>query len=130
MIVMNLVLDTNMYSDYVRGDRVVLERLNAADIVYVPVIVIGELKRGFYYGNKTSSNIKKLEQFLAKPRVQTMLIDDETAEQFGRLSVYLKRQGTPIPTNDVWIAALCVQYDVALLTRDGDFERLPQVTRV
>src|SRR6266545_7815686 len=127
---MNFVLDTNAYSDYVRGHQSTLEQLNSADLVYLPVIVIGELKRGFYYGNKPSSNLAKLEIFLAKPRVRVLDITVETAEQLGRLAAYLKRHGTPIPINDVWIAALCVQYQLPLLTRDADFERLPQVTLI
>lgn len=119
-----------MYSDAARADKTALKYMSTADGVYLPVIVIGELKRCFYHGNRISPNLVALEQFIAKPRVQVLDVNSETAEQFGRLSAYLKKQGTPIPVNDVWIAALCVQYNLSLLTRDSDFERLPQVELV
>lgn len=125
---MNLLLDTNAYSDFVRGDLGLAQLLNQADIVYVPVIVIGEMKRGFYYGSQVRKNIENLERFIAKPRTRVLDISQETAEQYGQLAAYLKQQGTPIPINDVWIAALCVQYDLPLLTRDSDFQHLPQLT--
>lgn len=124
---MNLVLDTNAYSDYVRGGKSMLTKLNAAEVVYIPVVVLGELKRGFYYGKKVSQNLESLKRFLAKPRVKILVIDDETADQYGHLAANLKQRGTPIPTNDIWIAALCVQHDLPLLTRDSDFRHLPQV---
>jgi predicted nucleic acid-binding protein len=125
---MNFILDTNAYSDFVRGDASVAKFLNEADVVYLPVIVIGELKRGFYYGTKVKENIDSLEKFLAKPRTNVLDITDETAEHYGMLAAYLKTQGTPIPINDIWIAALCLQYDLPLLTSDGDFQNLPQIT--
>lgn len=127
---MDLILDTNAYSDYVRGNKTVLAKLNSADIVYVPVIVIGELKRGFYYGRKVPENLQVLKKFLAKSRVKVLAVDEETAEHYGHLAAELKRNGRPIPTNDIWIAALCVQHDLPLLTRDSDFQYLPQVTIV
>lgn len=125
---MNLVLDTNAYSDFVRGNQTLAGQLNRADIVYLPVIVVGELKRSFYYGSRISKNIKTLEKFIAKPRTRVLDISQETAEQYGLLAAYLKRLGTPIPINDIWIAALCVQYELPLLTWDKDFQKLPQVT--
>lgn len=125
---MNFILDTNAYSDFVRGDASVADFLNKADIVYVPVIVVGELKRGFYYGTRVKENIDNLEKFLTKPRTNLLEITEETAEHYGVLAAYLKTQGTPIPINDIWIAALCLQYDLPLLTSDSDFQKLPQIT--
>lgn len=125
---MSLLIDTNAYSDLVRGDSSVARLLNQADIVYLPVIVIGELKRGFYFGSRVQENMQTLEKFIAKPRTRVLDISQETAEQYGILASYLKQQGTPVPINDVWIAALCVQYDLPLLTRDSDFQYLPQLT--
>jgi tRNA(fMet)-specific endonuclease VapC len=124
---MNPVIDTNAYSDLMRGSTTIASLIAGADVVYLPVIVIGELKRGFYYGNRAKQNVAVLEDFISEARTRVLDITSETAEQYGRLAAYLKQQGTPIPINDVWIAAICVQYDLPLLTRDSDFERLPQV---
>jgi predicted nucleic acid-binding protein len=126
-LALNFVLDTNAYSDYLRGNESVFSKLNSADIIFFPVIVIGELKRGFYYGRKVTQNLETLGRFLTKSRVRILEINAETAEQYGQLAAYLKRNGTPIPSNDIWIAALCVQYDLPLLTRDSDFQYLPQI---
>ena len=127
---MNLVIDTNVYSDLVRGDQSVADLLHQAEIVYLPTIVVGELKRGFYHGGQAKKNIRTFEKFITKPRIRVLDITAETAEHYGRLAAYLKSQATPIPTNDIWIAALCLQYDIPLLTRDSDFERLPQLTLI
>jgi tRNA(fMet)-specific endonuclease VapC len=127
---MNLVIDTNAYSDLMRGDKAIAQLLGKADIVYLPVIVLGELKRGFYNGNRVKQNTTTLDNFSQEPRTKTLDITNETAEQYGQLAAYLKQQGTPIPTNDIWIAALCVQYGLPLLTRDSDFRYLPQLTLV
>lgn len=127
---MNFILDTNTYSDSARGDESAAEHMRTASMVYIPVVVIGELKRGFYHGDRPSLNLVALEKFISKPRVQILDINYKTAEHYGRLSAYLKKQGTPIPVNDVWIAALCVQHDLPLLTRDSDFKQLPQVNLV
>ncbi len=127
---MKLLLDTNAYSDYVRGDQTITDYLNQASLIYLPVIVIGELKRGFYRGTRIKTNGDSLQKFIAKPRTRLLDVDQETAEHYGQLAAYLKKQGTPIPVNDIWIAALCVQHDLPLLTRDDDFRNLPQVVRV
>lgn len=127
---MSLALDTNAYSDFVRGDQRIADLLNSADVVYLPVIVVGELKQGFYFGSKVKTNIEALQKFIAKPRTRILDITEETAEYYGHAVAYLKQNGTPIPINDIWIAALCLQYHVPLLTRDSDFRNLPQLTLV
>lgn len=127
---MNLLIDTNAYSDMVRGNAAIADLLGQADIVYLPVIVIGELKRGFYNGSRVKQNVETLEDFIIEARTRVLDIDIGTAEQYGQLAAYLKQQGTPIPINDIWIAALCLQYDIPLLTSDRDFKRLPQLTLI
>jgi len=124
---MNLVIDTNALSDFFKEASDVVLSIKNSSKIYVPVTVIGEYKYGIYGGSRKKNNLNLLSKFLAKPNVIILEINDETAEQYARLRAYLRVNGTPIPVNDLWIAALCAQHDLPLLTRDGDFKHLPQV---
>jgi tRNA(fMet)-specific endonuclease VapC len=92
--------------------------------------VIAELRVGFLSGTKGQKNEAVLSRFLDSPRVEWLACDQQTAHLYASLKFQLKRQGTPIPINDVWIAALVIQHNGVLYTRDSDFDRLPQVPRV
>jgi tRNA(fMet)-specific endonuclease VapC len=67
---------------------------------------------------------------LGRPRVEVLPCDEETAVRYAELKLQLKKAGTPIPLNDVWIAALVLQHQATLFTRDSDFERIPQLPRI
>ena len=69
-------------------------------------------------------------RFLDSQRVQVLFADEQTTHHYGDIYAQLKRQGTPIPTNDIWIAALVVQHDLVLFARDAHFDSLPQLPRV
>lgn len=122
-----LVLDTNAYSDLKRGNQSIKRILNNTSTTYVPVIVLADLKAGFFSGNRTEESLKELNDFIQTPGTQLLEVNEETTDNYAKLASYLKKNGTPIPINDIWIAALCVQYDLPLLTSDSDFKHLPQV---
>lgn len=122
-----ILLDTSAYSLLMRGHTGVAELLDAADEVYLPTVVIGELLAGFKKGNAEQRNRKILDQFVAVPRVDTLPLDEETAERYAVILDFLRRQGSPIPTNDLWIAASAMQHGLVLLTADRHFLKLPQV---
>jgi hypothetical protein len=103
-----VALDTDRLTDLLRGDRALAERLAECEEVWVPLIILAEM---------------------AKPTVAVPLPDRETAEQYARLFVQLKRAGTPIPDNDLWIAALTLQHDLLLITHDRHFACIPQLLR-
>jgi tRNA(fMet)-specific endonuclease VapC len=125
----NVALDTNRLTDLFQGDAALADRLGSCDEVWLPLPVLGEIKAGFLGGSQQRRNEILLREFLAKPTVGVLLPDRETAEQYARLFVQLKRAGTPIPDNDLWIAALALQHDVVLITRDKHFEKIPQLLR-
>jgi tRNA(fMet)-specific endonuclease VapC len=81
------------------------------------------------WGSQRHKNQFLLQAFLAKRTVGILFPDRYTAEQYARLFVQLKRAGTPIPDNDLWIAALSLQHQLTLITRDQHFERIPQLLR-
>jgi tRNA(fMet)-specific endonuclease VapC len=91
----------------------------------LPVIVLGELMAGFAKGKERRSNENKLRRFLNKPATGILLLDEDTAAFYGEISNTLRKQGTQIPTNDLWIAALALQHDLTLDTRDQHFQHVP-----
>ena len=127
---MRVALDTNRIADQFRGDEGLAELLGTAEEVWIPLMVLGEIKAGFYGGTQHRRNEALLSRLLAKPTVGVLLPKQETAEQYSRLFVQLKRAGTPVPDNDLWIAALVLEHNLCLITRDVHFERIPQLTLV
>jgi tRNA(fMet)-specific endonuclease VapC len=125
-----IALDTNRYVDFARGLPEAVNQLRAADRILVPVIVLGELRAGFLGGSRAPENEANLVRFLNSPRVEVLLADEESAHHYSQHFHQLRRQGTPIPTNDVWIAALVVQHQLYLFARDAHFDRLPQIPRL
>jgi tRNA(fMet)-specific endonuclease VapC len=104
--------------------------LEEAECLHIPFVVLGELRAGFSLGKKGPANERVLQRFLAKPGVEILYPTDATTRSYASLYRQLREQGTPIPTNDLWIAALVVENDLVLCTRDGHFRYLPQLNLV
>ena len=126
---MRVALDTNRLTDLFRGDAALAERLGLCDEVWIPLVVLAEIKAGFLGGTERHRNEILLRKLLSKTTVGVLLPDRETAEHYARLFVQLKRAGTPVPDNDLWIAALALQHDLLLITRDKHFKNIPQLPR-
>jgi tRNA(fMet)-specific endonuclease VapC len=124
-----VALDTNRLTDLFQGDAALAERLGLCDEVWIPLIVLAEIKAGFLGGTERHRNEILLRKLLSKATVGILLPDRETAEHYARLFVQLKRAGTPVPDNDLWIAALALQHDLLLITRDKHFKNIPQLPR-
>ena len=127
---MRLALDTNRYTDLCRGDAQVVEKIEAADEVGLPFVVLGEVRAGFAVGGQGPRNEATLRCFLLKPGVDVLYADEQTMHHYAGVYRQLRKQGTPIPTNDMWIAALVLQHSLVLYDRDAHFDALPQLTRV
>jgi tRNA(fMet)-specific endonuclease VapC len=124
-----LALDTNAYRLLMDGAEEARALVQQADRVCLPVPVIAELRYGFLLGTRGRKNEATLAEFLDEPRVQVLGCDERTTLFYAQLKAQLKQQGTPIPINDVWIAALALQHQAVLFTKDGDFDHLPQLPR-
>ena len=96
----------------------------------MPFITLAELRAGFLCGARGRQNERTLVSFLNAPRVAVLYPDEQTTHHYAALFRQLRQQGTPIPTNDLWIAALVVQHDLLLYARDRHFDHLPQISRV
>lgn len=127
---MRLALDTNRYTDLCRGETSIVKTLELADEVWLPFIVIGELRAGFAVGTQGPHNEAILRRFLLKSGVGVIYADEQTTHHYAAVYRQLRKQGTPIPTNDMWIAALALQHSLVLCDRDSHFDALPQLTRV
>lgn len=127
---MRLALDTNRYTDLCRGHPEVVTVVEYAEAVFLPFVVVAELRAGFALGKRGPENERVLRSFLMKPGVFALFADDQTTHHYAAVFRQLRRQGTPIPTNDLWIAALVLQHGLVLCARDRHFQRLPQITQV
>jgi len=127
---MRIALDTNTYCDAARGEGKAVTVLRSVEEIYLPFIVAAELRAGFASGKAGRQNEAKLTAFLNSPRVSLLFADEQTIHHYATLFAMLRQQGTPIPTNDIWIAALALQHDLVLFSRDEHFTKLPQLARL
>jgi tRNA(fMet)-specific endonuclease VapC len=127
---MNLLLDTNRYCDFCQGEPDAVRAIQRARNIYLPLIVLAELRAGFLCGTVARKNEKTLTVFLNSERVRLIAPDEDTTHHYARIFSQLRLLGKPIPTNDIWIAALAVQHDLILYSRDAHFDLLPQIARV
>jgi len=116
-----IILDTNFYVAFKRGDKKAVETIQRAELLAVNAVVVGELLAGFRCGNRQRQNRDELEAFLDSPRVEFLPVEEETAEFYAQIFAELKLRGRPIPTNDLWVAASAMQHGLALATYDDHF---------
>jgi predicted nucleic acid-binding protein len=122
-----VILDTNALSAFVDGDAAVGDLLRHQARACLPVIVLGE----FRYGIAQSRHRSAYEQWLQSQlrHFEVLTVTDQTATSYATLRVALRQQGTPIPANDAWIAALALQHRLPVVSRDRHFDSVPQLTR-
>ena len=122
-----ILLDTSAYGAYMRGHREAGYVIDEANEIYLNVVVMGGLFEGFLHGRLREENRAEFDRFVASPRVGILKVDEITAERYATISDTLRRAGTPITPNDLWIAASALQHGLEILTTDSDFKRVPQV---
>jgi tRNA(fMet)-specific endonuclease VapC len=127
---MRLALDTNAYSGIARGDAAIINVVERAESIAVPFVVVAELRAGFAMGTKGAVNERELSRFLALPDVTVLHSSDATLHHYARIYRQLRMQGTPVPTNDLWIAAMVIEHELTLCTRDTHFHQIPQIVLV
>jgi len=121
---MKILLDTNAYVALMRGDRKTARRVRRAERVFLSAVVAGELLFGFRNGSRFEKNMGDLEAFLENPYVEFLTVSLTTADRFGRIAASLRQKGTPLPTNDIWIAAHAIESGAELLSFDRHFEAI------
>ncbi len=119
-----ILLDTNAYAAFKNGNEEAVEIVRMAEQIGFSSIVLGELISGFILGNREELNRKELSEFLCAPRVSMLMVDNETSEYYARIFQQLRRQGQPIPSNDLWIAATAIQHGFTVFTYDKHFSSI------
>ncbi len=127
---MNILCDTNSITALRIGNPQVITYFETAGKIYLSVIVLGELLSGFKNGSRLADNMKFLEIFQSKPRVEILHLTPETPEIYSDIFTHLKKAGTPIPTNDLWIAAQCVEKGAVIISKDTHFEHIPTLRKM
>ena len=120
-----VLIDTNIYSLAMKGDATVVNELRKIDQIGFSAVSVGEVFSGFKGGRREDKNREELNIFLDSPRVVVHAISVDTAEFYASILNNLKLAGTPIPTNDIWIAAVAFQHGYKLFTKDKHFESVP-----
>ena len=121
---MKILLDTNAYSAFFRGNEGVVARVRQAEHVLLSAVVVGELLFGFRNGSRYERNRRELHEFLANPYVSWLPVGLVTADRFGRIAARLRSKRTPLPTNDMWIAAHAFESGGDLLSFDHHFREI------
>lgn len=117
-----VLLDTNIISALLKGEKSIAENIEKSSLVYIPIIALGEL----YYGAGYSTHVQKNTNVVKKvaSRFRLLLIDEDTTLEYGKIKSGLRKRGTPIPENDIWIAAIATHHKLTLVTRDKHFNEI------
>ncbi|MGE5839747.1 MAG: type II toxin-antitoxin system VapC family toxin [Deltaproteobacteria bacterium] len=121
---MKILLDTNAYVGFKLNQEQVVNMIAEAEHIYFSPVVLGELMFGFRNGSRFAENMQDLNHFLQHEAVELIQLGNLSADRYSRIASFLKRHGTPIPTNDIWIAAQTMEYGAELVTSDKHFENI------
>jgi predicted nucleic acid-binding protein len=122
-----ILIDTSVYSVFLRGDSEMKRSVQQADEIFLNPVVLGELLAGFMVGKNEKKNRAILQDFLSSSRVKIIEMDEETSERYAAIVKYLRARGAPLPTNDLWIAASAMQHGLKILTMDKHYIEIPQI---
>ncbi len=123
-----MILDTNALSSWSDGTPAINSALRNADRLIVPSIVLGE----YYFGIRQSRYRNRYESWLNRnlPAVEIVAVTQETAKIYADIRLELKQHGTPIPSNDTWIAAIALQFSLPVLSNDAHFDYVDAIRRI
>jgi len=121
---MKIMLDTSAYVGFKRNNTELVEIIVRAELILISAVVLGELLFGFRNGTRFKKNLAELNRFLEHDSVETVPVGKTSADRYSRIAAQLRRQGTPIPTNDIWIAAQAMEHGAELITTDEHFDKI------
>ena len=121
---MKILLDTSAYVGFKGGTEEVIDSITSAETVLFSPVVLGELMFGFRNGNRFKEKMNELNKFLEHKVVEIVHIGKTTSDRYSRIALHLKHQGTPIPSNDIWVATQAIEHGAELITLDKHFENI------
>jgi tRNA(fMet)-specific endonuclease VapC len=116
------ILDTNIITALIKGERTIADNIEKASTIYIPITVLGELYYGAHYSKQVSKNIGVIRKL--SNRYKLLLIDEATSIEYGKIKSSLRKKGSPIPENDIWIASIAKSQKITLVTRDKHFNEI------
>lgn len=122
---MKILIDTSAYVGFKQGLDTIVEIIVQSETILLSPVVLGELMFGFRNGSKLKQNMSELDTFLQHEVVVVPPLGEITADRYARIASQLRSQGTPIPTNDIWIAAQTMEHGAELITMDKHFQKIP-----
>ncbi len=122
-----ICLDTSAYSRFMRGDSPAVAIIGSAKWLGMPTVVLGELRTGFLLGTQARKNEEELGRFLSHPIVRVLDVDDAASRIYAEIVAALHRAGTPLRTNDIWIAALAAREGATVVSYDSHFGKIGRV---
>jgi tRNA(fMet)-specific endonuclease VapC len=127
---MRLLIDSNRFIDFCAGDDEVIRTLESASLICVPFIVLAEIRAGALVTKRGQNQVRVLQQLLNQIGVRSLHSTDSTTHHYATLYSQLRKAGTPIPTNDIWIAAMAIEHDLILYSRDAHFDHFPNLAKL
>jgi predicted nucleic acid-binding protein len=125
-----ILIDSNRFIDFCAGDAEVLEAFESAALLVIPFVVLAEIRIGALSLRQGAGQARVLNELLNQPGVRTIHSTDATTHHYAAIYAQLKRRGRPIPTNDIWIAALAIEHSLVLYSRDAHFDEIPSLARL
>jgi len=127
---MRILIDSNRFIDFCAGDQGVVETFEQAALLVVPFVVLAEIRAGAAVLKRGDTQVRVLNELLQQPGVSVAHSTDTTAHHYAAIYGRLRKAGTPIPTNDIWIAALAIEQSLLLYSRDAHFDLIPSIPRL
>ena len=121
-------LDTNIVSAWLKGETPIADLIDGAESVFLPIIVVGELYYGAAFSSQVAKNTTDIKRITS--RYPVLSLDEDTTMVYGSIKTGLRKKGKPIPENDIWIAAIVIQNDLTLVSRDGHFKEIDELSLV
>lgn len=127
---MRLLIDSNRFIDFCAGVPEVIDTFERASLLVVPFTVLAEIRAGGFLARRGEAQVRTLNELLNQPGVRTAHSTDGTTHHYAAIYSQLRRKGTPIPTNDIWIAAIALEHNLVVYTKDAHFDLIPSVPKI
>jgi len=127
---MRILIDSNRFIDFCTGDHDVLDTFEQAALLVIPFVVLAEIRAGAVVMKRGDAQVRVLNELLQQPGVSITHSTETTTHHYAAIYGRLRKAGTPIPTNDIWIAALAIEHSLLLYSRDAHFDFIPSIPRL
>ena len=127
---MRILVDSNRFIDFCADEPGVVDAFEQAALLVIPFVVLAEIRAGAAVMKRGDSQVRVLNELLQQPGVRVAHSTDTTAHHYAAVYARLRKAGTPIPTNDIWIAAIAIEHSLVLYSRDAHFDLIPSIPRI